>query len=101
MGWSSGDRVFDPVADTLIRHQADWQLTEDVCTALIGSLRDRGWDTEGESLGAYRDHPAIRAAFARHGIFLECHAEHKTEPWMCEEREEHGGKHRDYQGNEW
>lgn len=102
MGWASGDLVFDPVAQTLLNLAAPPEITEAVCTALIGPLRDRGWDTEEESLGAFADHPAIVAAFRTHGIIVRCAEEHPTKPWSCElERDHSAPDHRDESGHHW
>ncbi|MBD3004796.1 hypothetical protein [Streptomyces sp. 5-10] len=101
MGWASGNEVFDPVAQALIDGGADDALKRAVCSALIGSLVDRGWDTEGESLGMFQDDAAIVAAFREHGVVIPCHAEHHDHPWPCEKERGHFDSHRAYVGNTW
>lgn len=101
MGWASGNEVFEPVADALIESGASDDVKQAVCSALIGALLGRGWDTEAESLGLYADDVAIRAAFREHGVEVMCHAEHLTEAWVCEKAEGHAGDHRDYNGRTW
>lgn len=98
MGWASASGIFEPVADALIEAEADANVKQAVCSALIGALRGRGWDTEAESLGLYADDPAIRAAFKEHGVEVGCFAGHAVEAWVCEEVE---GDHRDYGGRSW
>ena len=101
MGWASASGIFEPVADALIEAEADANVKQAVCSALIGALRGRGWDTEAESLGLYTDDPAIRAAFREHGVEVMCNEEHDSEAWVCEEVEGHAGDHRDYSGRTW
>lgn len=101
MGWTGGSHVFEAVAEALIVAEADDGVRRTVCTALIAALRDCGWDEEAESLGLYADDTAIRSAFGSHGITVTCHAEHVTEPWVCEEEESHTGDHRDCDGLTW
>lgn len=101
MGWASGSEIFNPVARTLQVAVPDRVAREAVCESLIDALTDHDWDTESESLGLFAEDPAIVAAFARHGIFQGCYAEHETKPWQCEERLGHTGDHKDYAGNTW
>jgi hypothetical protein len=101
MGWASGSEVFDPVAKALIDGGADDTLKTNVCSVLINQLRERGWDTEEESLGLFEEDDAIVRAFRQNGITLKCHEEHDTETWVCEEDRGHCDSHRDYAGNTW
>lgn len=101
MGWASANEIFDPVADVLIGSGADAGVQQAVCSALIGSLLRQGWDTGEESLGLYRDHAPVVAAFREHGITVMCGEEHLEETWVCEEEEGHEGDHRDWEGNTW
>jgi hypothetical protein len=68
MGWASGGEVFDPVANVLIQLNVPGHVLYTVCWTLIGPLQERGWDTEGESLGEFLDYPEIVAAFAACGV---------------------------------
>lgn len=70
MGWASAGDIFDNVADGLIEAGANDATKERVLGKLIGSLQDGDWDTEDESLGIYRDDPAIVRAFAAHDVHL-------------------------------
>jgi hypothetical protein len=63
MGWASAGAIFDPIAQALIEHGASVELKRKVLVKLIGVLRDGDWDTEDESLGAFRHDPAIVSAF--------------------------------------
>jgi hypothetical protein len=101
MGWASGNEVFELVADALVEAGASDDVKQAVCSALIGALRIRGWDTAAESMGLYADDKAIRAAFREHGIVETCYEEHLTEVWVCEETEGHKGDHRDCNGHNW
>lgn len=101
MGWASGDEVFDPVARKLIELEASDEAKRGVCSVLIKALQDRGWDTEGESLGEFSDDPAIVAAFRDNDIVQGCHTEHDTEPWTCELDLDHDGDHDDDNGHRW
>lgn len=101
VGWASGTEVFEPVADALIATGASAETKQAVCSALIGALLHRGWDTGEESLGFYRDHDPIVTAFREHGIYLRCYTEHDEQDWVCEEREGHEGDHRDCSGRTW
>lgn len=101
MGWASGGEVFDPVARELQGAAAPVEVRERVCRVLIDALQNRGWDTEGESLGEFQDDPAIVRAFKANGVVLQCLAEHETRPWQCEREQGHVSDHRDYQGNTW
>jgi hypothetical protein len=71
MGWSSAGRIFDPVAKALIDAEVDDDVIRRVLGKLIAQLREGDWDTERDSLEAFRDEPAVVAAFARNGITLE------------------------------
>lgn len=101
MGWASAGGIFEPVAGALIASGADGGVKRKVCSALIGTLLDGGWDTAEESLGLYRDHDSIVAAFGEHGIYSRCFTEHDEQGWVCEEREAHEGEHQDYDGHNW
>lgn len=71
MGWASGGEVFDPVANALIRMNVSEIARYEVCKVLIEQLQERGWDTEGESLGEFQDYPEIVSAFAVNGIVMD------------------------------
>lgn len=67
MGWASGDEIFDPVAREVIRQfrtaNITRQVARDILGTLIEALQARGWDTEGESLGEFREYDYVVAAF--------------------------------------
>lgn len=73
MGWSSGGGVFDPVAQVLTQIVAIGGISEahatEILSTLISGLQSRGWDTEGESLGMFKDYPWAVTAFARNDIY--------------------------------
>lgn len=71
MGWASADAIFDPVARKLVDLDAAAEVKRQVLGCLINQLQERGWDTEGESLGLFADDPAIVQAFADNGITLD------------------------------
>ncbi|MEU5976328.1 hypothetical protein [Streptomyces sp. NPDC047315] len=68
MGWGSAYRIFNTVADALIKANATDETKEQTLTALIAGLRDGDWDTELDSLQNYLDDPAIVRAFATNDI---------------------------------
>jgi hypothetical protein len=70
MGWASGGRIFDSVAQGLIDANASEEIKRRVLGDLIGSLQGEDWDTEDESLEEFRDDPVIAALFAEHGVGL-------------------------------
>lgn len=102
MGWASGDQVFDPVARELIAARADANMKRRVLSVLIRQLRERGWDTEGESLGLFTSDQAIVAAFRENGIVQNCGDEDgPADADWCELELGHGGDHRDDLGHSW
>lgn len=71
MGWgSAGYRIFDPIAKALQEAGAADEIKTRVLKDLIGELQEEDWDTEYDSLEAFKDDPAIVTAFAEHGITL-------------------------------
>jgi hypothetical protein len=102
MGWASGDQVFDPVARELIAAGAEADMKRRVLSVLIRQLRERGWDTEGESLGLFADDPAIVEAFRENGIVQNCGDEDGPDDsdW-CSQELGHDGNHRDDLGHSW
>lgn len=102
MGWASGDQVFDPVARELIASGATSDVKQRVLSVLIQQLQERGWDTEGESLGLFADDPAIVAAFRERGIVQQCGDEEGPagSSW-CELDLDHEGDHDDQLGHRW
>jgi hypothetical protein len=71
MGWgSAGYRIFDPVAKALQEAGAQDEVRTRVLSGLIGELREEDWDTEYDSLEAFKDDPAVVAAFAEHDLTL-------------------------------
>lgn len=100
MGWGSASAYFYPVADALLEAGADDETRYKVCKALIRSLQDGDWDTEGEALGDYSEDEAIVRAFRECGVIVSCAAESENDQW-CEEELRHSGPHRDWKGDEW
>ncbi len=70
MGWSSANRIFNPVAHALITAGVDDETKRTVLGGLIKGLQSGDWDTEDESLEDFLDEPAIVAAFADHNVHL-------------------------------
>jgi hypothetical protein len=103
MGWASAGSIFDPVADAMIRTGVAGEQMTEVLSVLIKALHDGDWDTDGESLGQYEDHPAIVEAFRRNGTLVHCCDEHEgPDGWTsCEEERGHEGPHKDWRGHEW
>lgn len=71
MGWGSAYRVFNNVADGLIKAEASDEVKEKTLTKLIADLQAEDWDTELDSLQDYRNDPAIVRAFAANDIHWE------------------------------
>ncbi|MFF7880989.1 hypothetical protein ACH40F_08075 [Streptomyces sp. NPDC020794] len=84
MGWNSANRIFDPVAQALIKAGADDDTKRTVLRDLIKELQEGDWDTEDESLEDFLDDPAIVQAFADRNVHLSdkrcCRAEHANDP---------------------
>lgn len=70
MGWASAGRIFDTVADGLIKANASDEIKRDVLGTLCSALQDEDWDTEEESLEQYAGDPVIVQMFADHGVAL-------------------------------
>lgn len=68
MGWSSANRIFDPIAQALIDVGATDEVKTRVLGDLIGGLQDGDWDTEDESLEKFASDSAIVKAFADHDV---------------------------------
>lgn len=68
MGWASGGEIFDSVAAALIEAGASDDLKGRVLGSLIEKLQDGDWDTEDESLTAFRHDPVIVAAFIKRRV---------------------------------
>jgi hypothetical protein len=103
MGWCSAGNIFDPVARAMQRTGATDEQKTEVLSALIKTLHDGDWDTDGESLGEFQDDPAIVEAFRRNGTVLECWDEYEgPDGWTaCEEERGHDGDHKDWRGRTW
>ncbi|MET8694755.1 hypothetical protein ABZV65_19680 [Streptomyces bauhiniae] len=71
MGWSSANRIFDPVARALQEASVDDPTKRKVLGDLIRGLQEGDWDTEEESLEDFLDDLAIVAAFADHGVHTQ------------------------------
>jgi hypothetical protein len=70
MGWSSANRIFDPVARKLIEAGVDDTTLRETLRDLIRGLQEGDWDTEDESLEDFLDHPAVVSAFADRDVHL-------------------------------
>lgn len=68
MGWASGGRIFDSVAQGLIDANASAEIKRQVLGDLIDALQEEDWDTEDESLEAFKDDLVIVELFAEHGV---------------------------------
>lgn len=99
MGWSSANRIFDPVAQALITNDAPADMKTRVLTVLIKTLQDGDWDTADESLDEFKTDPAIVAAFRENGVYLTCDAE-ADDRW-CEKERGHQGEHCNWNGDTW
>lgn len=112
MGWSSGGCYFSGAADQLIKHRKMGNVNDaaitDVLSALIYDLQQGDWDTEGESLGDYQEHPAIVEAFKLNGVYDECNNRYCPElqsyHHYCRRIRGHEGihsTHKDHGKNRW
>ncbi|SCD41086.1 hypothetical protein GA0115251_106932 [Streptomyces sp. TverLS-915] len=70
MGWSSANRIFDPIARALQDAHVPAESRRKILGDLIDGLQDGDWDTEDESLEGFLDDPAVVLAFADHGVHL-------------------------------
>jgi hypothetical protein len=70
MGWASAGPIFDSVAQGLIDAGASEEIKRRVLGDLIGTLQGEDWDTEDESLEAFRGDQVIVDLFAEHGVTL-------------------------------
>ncbi|WP_432157789.1 hypothetical protein [Streptomyces sp. bgisy153] len=103
MGCASAGGIFDPVAEAMQRTGASDEQKTEVLSVLIKALHDGDWDTDGESLGAFQDDPAIVEAFRRNGVVVPCGDERSglhDYSWCGLERD-HAGPHQDWRGNRW
>ena len=76
MGWSSGNDVFDPVCELIIKlvDKNDGIYADDareILSELIENLQGEDWDTEDESLDKFKDHWYVVKAFEENSIHLE------------------------------
>lgn len=101
MGWTSTGAVFDSVAKALVELNAPADTKTRVLGDLIGALQEGDWDTEDESLDAFRDDPAIVEAFGQHGVTIDCGASRHSDSDWCKYELGHEPPHVDYDGNEW
>jgi len=73
MGWNSGNEIFDPVCEEVIRQveKTDGMYPADaiaLLTILIYEMQQGDWDTEDESLDKFQDYEYVVMAFAANGI---------------------------------
>lgn len=59
MGWASAGMIFDRVARALVKTDIGVNDMIVVLYELAVELRDGDWDTEDESIAAFRDQPAV------------------------------------------
>lgn len=101
MGWASAGSIFDPVARKMTELGVSPEIKTEVLSTLIHELQMGDWDTEGESLGEFKDNPAIVEAFRRNKVIIECGDESNDGDW-CELERGHGGDfHEDYRKKHW
>src|SRR3990172_8310041 len=84
MGFSRGNLVFDPVAETVISYLKIFLLSEDkareLLSTLISSLQaEIDWDTESESLEEYSHIGYVVSAFEQNDVHLELEDEDEDE----------------------
>lgn len=103
MSWTGGTRIFEKVSEAIENREEGDLSGKDVIYALIGALKDEGWDPEDYGVGGLDEESIIREAMAEHGNVEKCHGEHPVNPWQCEEQAGHhpATRHKDYQGNTW
>jgi hypothetical protein len=70
MGWNTGNEIFEPVAWAVASTRMDSEAAIRILEILIGTLQDRDWDTEDESLEVFKDNQVVVEAFERCGITL-------------------------------
>jgi hypothetical protein len=68
MGWASASDIFDPVAQALIDAGVSDDVKRQVLGKLIDKLQAEDWDTEDESVDAFRDDPLIVSLFMERGV---------------------------------
>jgi hypothetical protein len=71
VGWARAGEIFDPVATALIDAEVPPEVVRTVLGRLIAQLQEGDWDTESESLEAFRSEPAVVVAFADNGVTLD------------------------------
>lgn len=108
MGWNTANEIFDPVAQAMIDEQCSYSDKVRVLGVLIASLRELDWDTEDESLDAFRDDEAIVEAFRQQGVYTECSSTYLEESarlyqsWaVCGLEEGHVSDHLGRNGRTW
>lgn len=57
MSWSGGGEIFDRMTSLLMELNLGWRPTQELSRALFIMLKERGWDTEEESLGLLYGEP--------------------------------------------
>jgi hypothetical protein len=92
----------------LIQAGASEDVQYEVCKALISSLQDGDWDTAGEVVGEYEEHPAIVRAFRANNVILTCTSEYREDSedrqqWFnCDLEQKHTEDHEDtYYHRKW
>jgi hypothetical protein len=75
VGWGSGNEIFDPVCEEIIRQveKADGLYPDDatkLLTVLVYEMQQGDWDTEDESLSRFQDYDYVVKAFEANGITL-------------------------------
>lgn len=85
MGWASAGDIFDPVAQALIDLGASEEIKRRVLGELIERLQDGDWDTEGESLGRFRNDLVIVELFYARNVGGRIETTHPSH-WFPEGR---------------
>lgn len=90
MGWARGDDAFDPVCTVIVKAVSKKAMSEELATTilteLIKGLQNRGWDTEGESLGEFRSYPYVVDAFKKQGVEFDEGDEHDVDEELEDEQ---------------
>ncbi|TKK84595.1 hypothetical protein FDA94_28615 [Herbidospora galbida] len=96
MGWNTGGQIFDIVAQALDDAFATEETVVAVLTPLVAYLQDEDWDTEDESLAAFRHNPAIVKVLVAAGVDIPCGDDNQGTKHVgitCDRKLGHQGDH--------
>ena len=65
MGWGSAGGLFNDIVHAMIDADVHGEKLTDICEKIIRQFQEGDWDTEGESLEAFENHPDVVKAFRR------------------------------------